>query len=374
MRNRFLLGLLPGVALLLPSSRAEACGGFFCSQTPVLQTAERIVFGVEKNEVVAYVQLTYQGNDPNFAWIVPVPDTPTVETGVGQAMFDALEDETHPVFVGGSGGMAEAFAARAPSGCSAGFGAPIGDPKLSVTQIPVPKVNVAKSERVGPYDVAVLSAVSAADLNTWLRINGYRVQPASEPIVQEYLQRGMKLLALKLSPTSKANQVEPIKLSYTSSVGCATIPIRLTAIAAAPGLEIVTWVFSESRAVPENYQSVELDTRTLTSSSGYGKLLSTTIDQKAGGHGFVTEFAQRTEHLSARGDPILEALIEKHGYVTRLRTVLDPKEMTIDPSFKPSSNLPDVSNQITLGRALALSTGSLLSLVALGLVVRRRRS
>src|SRR5688572_17866542 len=58
---------------LAHAADALACGGFFCSQTPVLQTAERVIFEIDGDQITAYVQLQYQGNDPNFAWIVPVP-------------------------------------------------------------------------------------------------------------------------------------------------------------------------------------------------------------------------------------------------------------------------------------------------------------
>jgi hypothetical protein len=145
------------LAGLLRSADALACGGFFCSQTPVLQTAERIVFEIEGDRITAYVQLEYQGNDPNFAWIVPVPEAPEVEVGVGQEMFSILEEQTKPVFIQAeTGSAAPASQAIAEDlGCGGSFGSFGGsfdpEPAISLRYIPVPDVDVWQNERVGPY-------------------------------------------------------------------------------------------------------------------------------------------------------------------------------------------------------------------------------
>src|SRR5688572_29388026 len=95
--------VLPVVMIgLAHAADALACGGFFCSQTPVLQTSERVIFEIDGDVITAYVQLQYQGNDPNFAWIVPVPEAPEVEVGIGQEMFSILEEQTKPIFVDSS--------------------------------------------------------------------------------------------------------------------------------------------------------------------------------------------------------------------------------------------------------------------------------
>src|SRR5690349_7587627 len=85
---------------LLSSTPAHACGGFFCdSATPVLQAAERIVFGIDRDlgEVEMHVQITYSGPSKDFAWIVPVPGVP--EIGITtSALFTQLATRTQPTF------------------------------------------------------------------------------------------------------------------------------------------------------------------------------------------------------------------------------------------------------------------------------------
>src|SRR5688500_11668957 len=59
---------------------ARACGGMFCSQsspTPIDQSAEKILFEVnDDGSVTATVEIKYNGDPQDFAWIVPVSGTP----------------------------------------------------------------------------------------------------------------------------------------------------------------------------------------------------------------------------------------------------------------------------------------------------------
>ncbi len=367
--------LLVSLALgaLLQTRDAQACGGFYCSQVPVLQTSERVVFEIDGDTITAYVQLQYQGDDPNFAWIVPVPEVPEVEVGVGQQMFAILEAETKPIFVHTATGAATAPLADASFNSLGCGGFDFGKPTMLLQYVPVPNVDVLANEQVGPYDVVTISAESAEDLNNWLRANGYRVAQGSDGIVQTYLDAGMKLLALKLAPEAGSTAIEPIKLTYHDSRGCAAIPVKLTAIAAVPGLEIVTWVFGESRAGPTNYAPVHVPTDSLFTAEDYAPALAAAVDA-SGGRGFVTEYAAKTEALLAYGDPVVESLIARHGYVTRLRTFLDPAEMTADPELDVDVGGGDVGREVELRTPMQMSTGVFVLLVLAVVAIKRRRS
>ncbi len=375
-----LLSVLCAVGLGLVPRAAEACGGFFCSQRPVVQTGERIVFEVDEDRVTAYVQIQYAGDDPNFAWIIPVPEAPVVEVGVGQAMFDALEAQTAPIFVSPRGTEASpAVAQLGPAGCggSDGFGVgglDEGEPRLRLSIERAPAVEVYQKERVGPFEAATLDAREARDLNRWLQVNGYRVDPRSEPIVQSYLDAGMKLFALRLAQDVPSTALEPVKLSYREARGCAGIPMRLTAVAAVPGLEVVTWVFGRGRATPLNFEEIELEHHLLRSPEQYRGLLETSLDTEADGHGWVVEYARPTTELADQGDPTLRGLLERRRFVTRLRTYLDPDEMTVDPELTVTTDQTETSNLITLGAPDGGAAPSTLGLGLLALIVLRRRS
>ncbi|MBI4820375.1 MAG: DUF2330 domain-containing protein [Deltaproteobacteria bacterium] len=365
-----LVSSLGALAVVTHAGLALACGGFFCSQAPVVQTSEKIVFEIEGDLISAYIQIQFQGPDEDFAWVVPIPEVPEVEVGVGAQMFELLDEQTKPTFDGSP--SASTALADFGGGCDGGF-FDSRDPELLLSFVPPPDVEVLKQEVVGPYEVATITGERAADLNLWLQTHGYRVAPGSDEIVQSYLDAGMKLLALRLSPQAASGSIEPIKLTYRESRGCAVIPLRLTSIAALPNLEILTWVFGNARAVlePGPFGEVEVDSNQLFAEADYLPALDRSVDA-VGGRAFVTEFAQPSALVESGGDPVLDELLLRHAYVTRLRTRIDPTEMTHDPGFTSDPNRPDVSNVRQLRTVSGASLTPALFLALAGLLWRRR--
>src|SRR5204863_9547946 len=76
---------------------AQACGGFFCSQVPVDQSGEQILFSIDGNHVIAHIQISYQGAAKDFAWVIPVAVKPTITLGT-RAVFQQLLQQTQPQF------------------------------------------------------------------------------------------------------------------------------------------------------------------------------------------------------------------------------------------------------------------------------------
>jgi hypothetical protein len=83
-------------AFMKPGS-AHACGGFFCSQVPVVQNGEQIVFAVGDNHVTAHIRIFYTGDAKKFAWVVPVPSIPKISVGT-ETLFSQLASATQPQF------------------------------------------------------------------------------------------------------------------------------------------------------------------------------------------------------------------------------------------------------------------------------------
>ena len=85
-------------SLLLVAAPVLACGGFFCSQVPVEQRGEQIVFAYGPGDkVTAIIQIAYQGSAEDFAWVVPVTGQPTIALGP-DAIFSTLRMRTDPQF------------------------------------------------------------------------------------------------------------------------------------------------------------------------------------------------------------------------------------------------------------------------------------
>lgn len=323
MRLRALL-LLALALLLVPAPPARACGGFFCTNVPVDQSAERIIFAVNAGAgtIDAYVQINYTGSPDQFAWVVPVPNPPKVDVADMQ-LFTDLDQITQPSYV----------SPPYPEDCS----------------LPVPAaagggVNVFGQGSVGPYDYAIVGSADPQALVQWLRTNGYQITQAMEPLVAVYVQERMDFLAMKLQPNKATKDIQPVKMTYKSTKPM--IPLRLTAVAANPDMAVITWILADQQAAPENYRAITIPDDEIVfnvfGGDNYRSLVSQHADQ-AGGRAFITEYAGPTASLNA-GDPKLGALLRQYRYLTRVYTRISPDEMTVDPVFKFDPALPDVSN------------------------------
>lgn len=384
------------VCCVLAPAPASACGGFFCNAMAVDQSGERIVFAYEPDgTVTTVVWLDYVGPSPDFAWILPVVEVPEVSLGTA-ALFTALDGATRPRVL--TGQRVEG-ACRDDTWCGpCGPGTiclDAGAPGPSVDE----GVSVETRDALGPYEVAVLSADDPASLERWLDENGYLVAEAARPRLADYVASGHHFVALRLAKDASAGDVQPIVLRSASREPC--IPLRLTAIAAVPDMPLTVYVLADRRARPLSWLLVPLDLGAVpafwTGGAAYADLLTATVDA-AGGQAFVTEYAGPTPTaqvealvsrdelaaassypamLAALGvasdDPIArrlvwqrsrsgvfdpeatadalelavlrprreaQAMLDAHPWVTRLGTTISPDEMTDDPTFTLSDELP----------------------------------
>jgi hypothetical protein len=332
---------------------AEACGGFFCSRTPVDQTAEHILFTINPDVTVsAYVQISYAGDKDNFAWIVPVPGVPKLATDFPELAFQALDVATQPQYFKNVC-FAPEFAAPGAGGArSADAGAVANN-----------GVNVISRQVVGPYDTTTLEGTSADLIVQWLQTNGYRITDKMIPVLAPYVADGMKFVALRLTPQAGVSDVKPLTMTYPGNQPW--IPIRLTAVAAQPEMGIVAWVLGDKRYAPDNYQDLKIADSLITfdqygNQNNYLTVVSKEAD-KVGGEAFVTEYVQPTTALLQQLDsqPVpppsvnpdaqpardaLVGLLQQFPRITRLYTRISAEEMLDDPRFKVAIDQSDVSN------------------------------
>jgi len=302
-RFRCLLGFGPVLLLALISlpRPAEACGGLFCSATaPVNQAAERIVFSKNADgTVTAVVQIQYEGPSEEFAWVLPVPGIPEVKVSSDLA-FTRLQLASNPQYNLSTRVEGECFddgtrfgAPTADAGEDGGGGAG-GAGGGGVT--------VLAQGNVGPYDYVVIQPDREFDrvgdvMVEWLTGEGYDVvPPGGDPadisdLLGSYLEGGMNLIAFRLTKGNDEGTIRPIRITYASDQPM--IPIRPTAVAANDDMGVMVWVLGESRAVPVNYRSLQLNEALLdwlTGGSNYNQVVVAAANE-AGGQGFVTERA-----------------------------------------------------------------------------------
>jgi MYXO-CTERM domain-containing protein len=296
-----LVGVLAGSVLLTQAFQAQACGGFFCSQAqPVNQAAERIIFGDNGDgTVTAVIQILYEGPSENFSWLLPISTVPQDDqiAVASNLAFQRLQQATNPQYN---------LTTRVEGNCRS---SPPAQGSVQNDASPLPAatgvadngapgsgVVVAASGIVGAFEWTVLEldpelAEPADAALNWLTEHGYDVTPGAETLIGPYLEEGMYLLALRLTKGSSSGSIRPIVLTYDARLPM--IPIKLTAVAANDDMGVMTWVSSGARAVPFNYNALELNEARINwfnASSNYESVVTAAANE-GGGQGFVTEFA-----------------------------------------------------------------------------------
>ncbi len=292
---------------LMSAAPAEACGGFFCSRVPVDQTGENILFVQEGDEIEAHVNILYQGEAEDFAWIVPTPSRPEINIS-SQDVFARL-DQTTGVRYSLNFLDAECFVVPIDDA-----GMPEADPGNDG------EVTVVQQSSVGPYDFAVLQATSTEALFGWLGENNYDIPSNVMPFVEPYVTMGpeMHFVAFRLQSDREVGDIAPVRMRYRASAPM--VPIQLTAIASQPDMGVRVHVLAEARAVPANYLHVHVNEARidwLNSGSNYNQLVTEAMNE-AGGQGFTTEYAGPSSVMA-------EVLFREGQYDTaRLAGLRDP--------------------------------------------------
>lgn len=314
-----------GVAWLvvhaLAPSEAHACGGFFCSSSPVDQAGETIVYGLEDDGTLTMsIQIRYRGNDDDFAWILPVPAPPEISLG-SDALFTELTRTTQPTFVADR--ITDGVCRVHPhcvysSGCGSADGCGYGlesDPYIydgpyvdageglrvdAAAPDSGPRsdgVTVFSQGPVGPYETAVLGAATAAEVLAWLGEHGYDIPASSGPLLESYAAGGQVFVALRLSSNADTRMLQPIVMRMPTAEAC--LPIRLTAIATVPDMPITAFFLGRERVVPWNYSTAEVAVDDLGFWQGgrsWALEASRAVDA-LGGQAFVTDYAGGTPAL-----------------------------------------------------------------------------
>lgn len=333
IRARIIIGLLFSAALgVVGANAAAACGGFFCSNDPVDQVAERIVFTVNGDDTItSLIEISYQGEAADFSWVLPIPepiaaDDVAVPDG-GPEVFAELHSLTDVRITGPD--------SECPVENDVDFSLSAEDSG----------VEVFASGEVGPFGFDVIGSEDPNALVDWLRENGYVVDRTMEPIIGLYVDEAFSFIAMRLLDGETSESIVPVELTYPGTQPM--IPLRLTAIAAFDNMPIFTWIFADTQTVPENYGHMEISTDELRfgrsgNGSNYTSLIQSRADAFDRGQAFITEFAGPASQFNFI-EPYLRDRSDR--YLTRLTTYISPSEMSIDPVFTFDAERDDVSNR-----------------------------
>src|SRR6185312_5256667 len=193
-----LYALLLALACMFVSPlTAAACGGLFTADAYTEQSAERLLFAVDPGKVTLYEQIHYTGSPKDFAWVLPVPAVPTVDT-TSISLFQELDQDTAPRF----------YETEAPS---------CGESNMAGAPAPASgAVNVYSSGAVGPYGYNVIGSSDPQALTQWLTGHNYKIPAESQAEMQPYIAAHMLFLAMRLQGNASTQDMLPVKISYAT--------------------------------------------------------------------------------------------------------------------------------------------------------------
>ncbi len=299
-----------GLVFLLGTSSAYACGGFFCGgpAQATLQAGERILFAVDEDNIRAYIQVFYEGEADDFAWVIPVASKPDVGVGTDE-VFLALEAMTSPQFLLETQIESSCWQYNiSPPDFDDGEFNEGGEGEGGETSTEDPVVSVLEEAEVGPYNYVILESNNSQALIAWLDENDYTQPPEAHALIDHYVANEMKFVAVKLLKDKEAGDVTPIILDFEEQNTC--VPLMLTQVAATPDMPVKVYLLGETRAVPMNWLHVDINLKKFDwlsmftgvegpASSGYDDLLVEAV-QEAEGHAFTTEYAGSSSILKNR--------------------------------------------------------------------------
>ncbi|MER5790353.1 DUF2330 domain-containing protein [Streptomyces sp. NPDC001980] len=223
--------ILTGIQLgwLAAPAFACACGAL------VPDAAQQVTVGREESVLrwdgtreQIVMRLTVDGDADRAAWIMPVPHRATVALA-DPALFDQLHTLTAPVHRTRHHFWPE----DGDWPLTTGSDTATGPPGAGAT---APGVGVVDRQRLGPFDVAQLTATDSGALDGWLRSNGFPFPPRLNTALQPYVADHWEYVAVRLAPetadTTLHGALDPLRLAFASD--SPVYPMRLSRLAATP--------------------------------------------------------------------------------------------------------------------------------------------
>ncbi|MBI5513401.1 MAG: DUF2330 domain-containing protein [Deltaproteobacteria bacterium] len=250
-----LSGFLVVLGVLLTPSEAPGCGGCFAPPSAAqVVTDHRMVLSLSTRQSTLWDQFQYTGRPEDFSWILPVRYTDA--TRVQLASDDFLQLLTNL--------LVPALQPPSPPplepGCTFPPPAPEGRADASFPQDAPPPpdsgVTVLREEVVGPYAVAIVRGTTGMGLRTWLRMNGYAVPAAVEPVIDHYLGLSMDFIALRLRPGEGLQRMVPVRVTLEGYQP--RLPLRMIAAGVADRVGLSLTVFADARIEAMNFPNAQL--------------------------------------------------------------------------------------------------------------------
>jgi MYXO-CTERM domain-containing protein len=302
---RLKTALAVGLLVCAAPSAAQAFCGFYVagSDTELYNNATMVVMMRDGTKTVLSMQNNYEGPPENFAMVVPVPvvmSEDTVKT-LDAAIFDRVDKlaaprlveywEQDPCYV------PEYYDDEMDSDMPMDSSADFDDDDDDGDDL---GVKIEAEFTVGEYDIVILSAKHSTGLETWLGQNEYSIPEGSAPLLNPYVQSGMKFFVAKVDVKKVRFEngqamLSPLRFHYDSTQF--NLPVRLGLMNANGDQDLLVHILSPGqRYEVANYDNVTIptnlnvsdDTRT-SFAAFYAALFDRTLEKHPSA--VVTEYA-----------------------------------------------------------------------------------
>jgi hypothetical protein len=348
--NRVVSSTFVVVTLLWLAAAARGDGGFIHLQTSALdlaQTRQEVVLVLQElppdsqlPRATYVLRSRYTGTPSDFAWVIPVPDTPTdVVAHETDALFKSLDAETAPSF--------SIIQSMGGGGCSCGAGGVASE----VNGL----VQVESRGTTGVFDWVALSSNGSDALLAWLSDNGFEVGVDAAPILDKYIQQESHFLAVKIhEPQTLGDQgeVEIPPIQFSCQTTKSYYPMAISQISAAQETEVVIYVLADHRMEGQNVpnalispSALEFDA-TNPSMTNYETLFRQTIESN-GGLALITEFAGSTQNRplwNVDDWPAAPPGASDLPFLTRMRSIISRERLDLDFDFQAAESDTEINS------------------------------
>ncbi|MHC5037231.1 MAG: DUF2330 domain-containing protein [Planctomycetota bacterium] len=216
--HAFMKRLTVLVLLSLPTL-AFGDGGFFppedYSGKDLTEPSQKAVVVHAEGKETLFLFVDYHGDAKRFAWVVPCPAKPEVDTADAPILKEVADYFHHLRMEAWKKMMAN----RKGEGRWGARGG--GEPeRLGVT--------VHLTKIAGPYEISVVSALNEGGLSAWLRTNGYRIPEGMDSVLKAYVDEGWFFAAVKVrAETGRNVTLKPLRLDFRTQDPI--YPLRISA-------------------------------------------------------------------------------------------------------------------------------------------------
>lgn len=113
-------------------------------------------------------------------------------------------------------------------------------------------VEIHQHEILGAYDTAVLSSPDGQALNDWLAKHNYKVPAKAGPVIAQLAKEGWSFVAMRLVPGAA---VRPHPMAFRFQTKEAIYPMRLTGAAQTNPLKVDLFVFGDRAAAADGFRN-----------------------------------------------------------------------------------------------------------------------